>query len=171
MFISGGIMRWLVFFLAVCSVFFGCGLFTPRTDFEDPAPEETGASDYLNFAVLIESSGEKFSKLDWYELFDDQFKYVNAHLADVDYDKNEFINHLQQQQKLFPDAAVTWNNTDDILRTQDTIMLSDVGYTIRSGNSTFTGISRFTIVRSSNIWHIAFWVDEPATAPFFSRTE
>ena len=171
MFSGGGKMRRLVYLMVVCSGLAGCGLFTPRNDFEDPAVEGTGTTDYFNFAALIASSGEKFSKLDWYELFDDQFRYVNAHLADVDYDKNEFINHLQQQQKLFSDAAVTWSNTGDFLRTQDTITLSDVSYTIQSGSTTFSGISRFTIIRSDNIWHIAFWVDEPETDPFFSRTE
>lgn len=146
----------------------GCGLFTPRTDFEDPV---IGTEDYFNFATLIEGAKEKFSKLDWYELFDDRFKYLNVRLANVEYDKTAMINHLSQQHAIHGDAEVVWSNTDDFLKTQDTITLSNVRYSVQTGNSTFSGASRFVIVRSNTIWRIASWIDEPETDPFFSRAE
>ena len=164
-------MKRLMFSLFIAMGLAGCGLFTPRTDFEDPA-SEGGTVDHFRFASLLEGSGEKFSKLDWYELFDDHFKYINVRLANVEYDKTALISHLFQQHEIYPQAVVKWSNTDGFLRNIDTITLSNAGYTVESGDDIFSGTSSFTIIRDAvNIWHIVSWTDEPATDPFFSPAE
>jgi hypothetical protein len=149
----------------------GCGLFTPRTDFEDPVTDYPTV-DYFNFGALLAGSSEKFSKLDWYELFDDNFKYVNVRLANIEYDKTALINHLYQQREIYPNVNVQWDNTSNFSRSINTINLSNVGYTVQDSTAQFTGTSSFVIIRdANNIWRIAIWTDEPDAVPFFSPAE
>ena len=154
------------------SCWIGCGLFTPRTDFEPPISDQGGTVDHFNFVSLLEESGEKFSKLDWYELFDDDFRYINVRLASGSYGKTDLINHLSQQHEIYPDAKVDWVNREGIIRNINTITLSNVDYTVECSNDTFTGTGSFRCVRDdNNIWRIMQWNDDPDENQFFSPAE
>ena len=154
-----------------CCVVAGCGIFTPRDDFETPEVT-TSVGDPFHFADLLKGSGEQFSKLDWNDLFDEEFKYTNIRLADIVYDKQALINRLELQHEIFPGVVVNWKNEESPLINVDMITLN-VSYSIATTESPetplFSGNSGFVIVRGSdNIWRIRSWTDEPNGEPFFS---
>ena len=168
------IFRLFFILLIVCS-YFSCGIFTPRDEFEDPLVDDT-EEDYFKFSKLLSGTGEEFSKLDWYELFDDGFKYTNVRSANIDHSKSDFINHLSQQQEVFPDYLVSWEKKESPLRNIDTITLNNVWYYVRepevSDSILFSGKSAFVIVRDDGfVWRITRWTDDPNDALFFSPGE
>ncbi|MBN1308704.1 MAG: hypothetical protein JXA18_12345 [Chitinispirillaceae bacterium] len=156
----------------LCCGFVSCGIFAPREDFELPVSDER-IGDPFNFASLLDGSGEQFSKLDWYELFDDKFEYVNVRLANIVYDKSALISRLFLQHDIFPGVAVTWVNNEGILITIDMITLRNVSYAVAMKETPetplYSGNSGFIIVRGNdNIWRIRSWTDEPSGEAFFS---
>ncbi len=154
----------------LCGLF--CSVFKPREDFDPPGT--TGyIDDPFNFAGILEGSGEEFLKLDWYELFDDEFEYVNIRLANIVYDKSAFINRLFLQQEIYPDVKVKWVNKEGFLITVNTITIRHVLYTVADkadpDTPLFSGSCGFVIVRHDDrIWRILSWTDEPDGVSFFS---
>lgn len=150
-----------------------CGLFMPRTDFE--LPESKKAEDPFNFRSLLEGSGEQFSKLDWYELFDTDFKYTNVRLGNIEYGQEAFINLLNQQVEIYPDVQVTWVNNEGFPGDVNLITLSNISYTITTSSQPdvvlFSGISQFILRRDQAQWRILEWTDEPTSESFFSPAE
>jgi hypothetical protein len=165
------ILTVILTFVCCCGLI-SCGIFTPRDDFDLPE-SNADIDDPFNFGDLLEGSGEQFSKLDWYDLFSDDFKYSNVRLAKIDYDKSTLINRLFLQHDIFPRVVVSWVNNGGILSTVDMITLSNVSYTIAMaetpGTALYTGNSGFEIVRGTDkIWRIKSWTDEPSGEAFFS---
>ena len=151
-----------------------CGIFSPRTDFE--LPESKKVEDPFNFGSLLDGSGEQFSKLDWYELFDSDFKYTNVRLGNIEYGQKELINQLNQQEEIYPDVEVKWVNDEGFPRDVDIITLSNISYTVfnpaQPDTILFSGISQFVIRRDqTKIWRILEWTDEPTNESFFSPAE
>ena len=166
-----GEIRYIII-VVMCLTLPLCGVFTPRDDFEEPLNDKT-ADDYFNFQHLMTGTGEEFTKLDLYELFDEHFKYTNIRLANIDYMKSEMINFLSQQHERFPEYKVSWEKKDKPLRNIDTITMNNVWYTItepeHSDSVLYSGNCGFIIVRDlSSVWRLIRWTDEPADQSFFS---
>jgi len=166
-----GIMKRMLTVI-ICSVVFQCGIFSPRDDFELPGGDESTGDPY-SFAELLEGSGERFSELDWYDLFDEGFNYVNVRLANIVYDRSALISRLYLLREMYPRIVVTWQNNDRLLREIDTITLNNVFYAVADkdapDHSLYSGNSGFIIVRDyDKVWRILKWTDEPSGDAFFS---
>jgi|GEM_PF-5199865 len=154
----------------------GCGIFSPRTDFESPKGED-GTVDPFNFGDLLDGSAERFTAEqlapDWTDLFSDDLRYVNVLSASLEYGKAALISHLSRQHNLHPGYTVKWERPGSFPAYADVITLTDIVYEVVDAaspqNALYSGTCRFIIVRDDkSMWRIHTWTDEPDSEPFFS---
>ena len=153
----------------LCNFMITCGIFTPRDGLEQPEIK-INIGDPFSFSTLLEGSGQQFSKLNWYELFHDDFTYTNTRLVGEPSDKTSFIDHLEGQYDQFPEATVAWDGMEFFSTSDDdTFILNDVTYKIVNADTSFdSGSSNFIIIRdSTSIWQILRWTDLPFTTKYF----
>jgi hypothetical protein len=111
--------------IIIASFLSGCGIFTPRDDFETPEKKSVAVVDRFNFATVISRATAKTYTLQTYEkLFNDNFKYHDLNSEECD--KNQFIKHLQQIENLYPRFSIVW---DTITYAPDNI-ISGLKYTV-----------------------------------------
>lgn len=145
-------------------MFAGCSLFYPN----DPVEYPEEISDTFNFAGILVTTYEKFSKLNYEDLFNDNFEY---HGNDYQvFFKRRLLDRLNQIEGTYDSIGVKWDTTSasnepDIFDKNDTITLYRK-YEIFTGQASDTlthkGRSRFDLVFHSikNTWTIIQWYDE-----------
>ena len=141
-----------------------CSIFSPRDSELPVTPENV---DPLNFAAIMEKSGsdglgtgEKFAKLRYEDLFDDELTYEDINSGV--YTKGQLIQRLQQIPIQYPSIKVTWEGGEWWKRS-DTLIFTDIKYSIETagaGSQIETGRSNFIVVKGWE-WHIAQWRDAP----------
>lgn len=115
------------FFILIIAVFFlsGCGIFTPRDNFELPEKKNSTIFDRFHFATVIsQASAIPYTLQTYDKLFSADFRYHD--LNSEEYGKDQFIKHLQQIENLFPRFSITW---DSVAFAADNI-ISGLKYTI-----------------------------------------
>ncbi|HON09888.1 MAG TPA: hypothetical protein PLE24_03385 [Chitinispirillaceae bacterium] len=151
----------LITFLTV--VMAGCGIFTPRNQFEEPL--FIIETDRFSFSKLLENSGENFTSLHLDELFTESFTYkdINSR-GGLPYDKNQIKDRLRQIESEYPDLRIEWVDSS-FTRKGDSIFLEQTGYAVFLDKNSlapdFTGSSNFALARSTG-WQICRWIDMPS---------
>jgi hypothetical protein len=141
-----------------------CNIFSPRDSEQPVTPENV---DPLNFAAIMEKSGsdglgtgEKFTRLRYEDLFDDDLVYEDINSGV--YTKGQLIQRLHQIQIQYPSIKITWDGGKWWKRS-DTLIFTDITYSIEimgAGSQIETGSSNFIVVKDWE-WHIAQWRDAP----------
>ena len=85
----------------------GCGIFTPRNQFEEPL--FIIETDRFSFSKLLENSGENFTSLHLDEVFSESFTYkdINSR-GGLPYDKNQIKDKLRQIESEYPEIRIEW---------------------------------------------------------------
>lgn len=154
----------------------GCGLFSPREDFELPRGDQ-GVGDPFNFGFLMEGSPEYFRteqlKPLWSELFDDELVYTN-NLSSEKFNRDEVVSNLVQIYNRQRNYRVIWKKDKDFPSyTKNEIVLETVEYNVVDPDSSdtvpFSGSCNFTIVRDEkDLWRIKTWMDITSKGSFFA---
>lgn len=140
---------------------FSCDIFSPRLS---ETPEDLGRVDPLNFSAIMDSTGEKLTKLRYEDLFRDDIFYEDFNSGT--YTKSQLIQRLQQIQIQDTKIHVQWK-TGLIWKSagSDTIKLSGLKYCIFPDSTTGvpadSGSSNFVVVRDRD-WLISQWIDVPS---------
>jgi len=149
--------------LIIAMFFSGCGLFSPRENFEIPDPNVN--SQPFSFESILDSIGEKFEKNGYEDVFIDSLIYQDMNSGV--FSKKDLVSHLQQVQLEYKSMVVTWYKGEILSKKADTLILTNVNYKIdlNSGaeNAIYTGRSDFTFAKN-NQWQIVKWVDYPSLA-------
>jgi hypothetical protein len=149
-----------VFSLAVAS----CGIFDPRP-VEYPANE--AVQDQFNFASLLWNTNRQFTKLEYADLFTEDFVYVD--INGNEFDRKTFTDHLYTIQRRY-EISITWR--DDSLHDktiQDTFFI-DRSYHVSAMDTvaippksyTVNDQASFKLIFNStkNNWNICYWKDK-----------
>ena len=159
-------MRKSLLIISLAAFFTGCGIFTPRDQFEEP--DLISENDPFSFSALLKNSGQRFSRLHPDELFNDNLLYVDVNSgASFKYTKAQMKDRLRQIESKYPDFRVEWDEWNDSTSViiADTIYLEEARYSVflsrESQEPEYCGKSRFTIVRNQ-IWQIYRWTDIPS---------
>jgi len=146
----------------------GCGIFTPRDQFEIPEAQDISENDPFSFSSLLKNSDQHFNRLHPDELFSDFIIYVDVNSgANVKYNKSQMKDRLRQAENEYPGLRVEWSEWNDSTSVLigDTIYLEEARYSVflsrESQEPEYFGKSRFTIVRNQ-IWQIYRWTDIPS---------
>lgn len=147
--------------LLATAVLLSCGIFTPRES-EPPAPP--GRTDPLSFSAIMNGTGYQFAKLDYEDLFSEDFGYADCNSGSAN--RSQSIQKLQLIQRQNPVIAVQWTSGTVIPKPNDTFYLNGLQYKIfLSGNMTGTpddsGSSDFVVVEVNSDWQICLWRDCP----------
>ena len=161
---------WRTLAAAAVLLLSSCGLFDPRPS---ESPEVSGNLDPLNFAAILNGTGEQFTRLKYEDLFIDDLSYED--LNSEKYPRNQVIQRLQQIQIQNPDILVQWEGGIPWKNTNiDTIIVSSIRYSIYVNGThgsppDYTGTSTFVIAKQLE-WHICQWQDVPdgSQKSFFS---
>jgi len=153
-----------VFFLYLL-ILTGCGIFSPRDEFEKPSKDST-KEDSFNFSSLIGGTGYRFSNPgNLNELFSDDFFYKDINSGEhVRYTKNRLITCLEQLKI----DSVVWSKGNGERRIQgDSIFINNFEYSVFIPGvydlAAYSGISNFRIVKIDMSWYIASWTDIPSS--------
>jgi hypothetical protein len=143
----------------------GCGIFTPRDNFENPlAPNDknTGSFSFNELMKFVGIEGLNNSDLD--ELFDFNFSY-NIRADENNIDKVIFIANLKAKNIQYPKLTVKWEKTIQPSTDNNEISFREVKYSIYLYSDTilsaYTGKSHIIIRKIENTWKIFKWTDIP----------
>jgi hypothetical protein len=148
--------------LVVIVVFSGCGIFSPREDFE--LPDSNAGSQLLSFGGILDSVGEKFEKTGYEDIFADSLIYQDMNSGG--FTKKELVSHLQQVQIEYKNMVVKWMpKRENSIKINETLILYKVEYLVILNTSadSITGRSDFTLAKN-NQWQIVKWVDYPSSS-------
>lgn len=163
--------------LLLLVLFSGCGIFTPRDDFQQP--KSSGRiPDPFSFSSLLDSTSERFTNLGYDELFSDQFRYVDINQGESrEFSKEQMKTRLRQIENLHnQDSLVVIWQDGDIIKNSDTIHIDEISYAVffsgTEGNPHFSGTSNMVIVKNGH-WQIHRWKDHPSSInpSFFSPVD
>jgi hypothetical protein len=146
--------------LMMLIIFSGCGIFSPREDFEEPDPNVK--SQPLSFEGVLDITGERFEKNGYEDIFIDSLIYQDMNSGV--FSKKDLVNHLQQVQLDNQNMVLKWmpKRENTIIKT-DTLIFYKVEYIVNlnAGADSITGKSDF-ILAKNNQWQIVKWVDYPS---------
>jgi hypothetical protein len=155
----------------------GCELFYPDAQVENP--EIVKNDDPFAFAGLLQNTQERFSKLNYEDLFNERFTYFGN--DNQVFSRRQELDRLDQIERLFDDIQVTWDTTaasnePSVFNKSDTISLyrkyevttrkqvPDPTDTLKSilVEKKHFGTSRLDLVFHTfkNTWCILRWYDE-----------
>ena len=141
-----------------------CGIFEPRP-VEFPANE--AVQDPFNFASLLWNTNKQFTKLEYTDLFSEDFIYVD--INGNEFDRKTFTDHLYTIQRRF-EISITWRNDSLNDKTiQDTFFI-DRGYRISALDTlaippktyAINDQASFKLIFNPTInnWNICYWKDK-----------
>lgn len=159
------VMKTRLLILLALMAFHGCGIFSPREDFEEPQGQTV---DPYNFDGILSSLGEHFVSTNPVELFDMSMIYIDFNTGpERKFNKNQLVNNFRNLLEQKYDFSVTWSDsTADYQDIGDSLFISKVRYQIiykqKNGDSTVTeyGSSDF-ILKGKPAWKICYWADIP----------
>lgn len=159
------IMKRRILILLIMVVFHGCGLFSPREDFEEPQGQSV---DPYNFDGILSSLGEHFISTNPVEIFDMGMIYIDFNTGpDRKFNKNQLVNNFRNLLEQKYDFSVIWSDsTADHQDIGDSLFINKVRYQItykpKNSDSTIIeyGSSDF-ILKGKPAWKICFWADIP----------
>lgn len=151
--------------LSILMIFHGCGIFSPREDFEEPQGQTV---DPYNFDGILSSLGEHFISTNPVELFDMGMVYIDFNTGpERKFNKNQLVNNFRNLLEQKYEFSVTWSDsTADHQDVGDSLFINKVRYQItykqKNSDSTITeyGSSDF-ILKGKPAWKICFWADIP----------
>jgi len=164
---STGVMIFLTgTVLFVCS----CGLFSPRLS-EYPEPDQE-IRDYFNFNTMLLLGGERFSKQNFEDFFDESFLYevgLNS------YSKTDLMNRLNLVLKNYDTLWVVWTEDPDrnevldqtktnvLYRTYTVHVVTFPDSSLPEKTEVQYGGSSYFDITYDNLrgWQISRWVDLP----------
>lgn len=146
----------------------GCGIFTPRDSFEEPA--WSTPDDPFNYNEILSSVGrrEKIVSTDPDELFDDKMSYIDNNI-EKKYPKKDFVSNIRilKQQYNF---TVTWGDStkeNPVQFSDDTLRINKISYKVvfaekgSSINKIEIGECDFKLVGKPSAMKISSWVNIP----------
>lgn len=162
--------------LLILLVFNGCGIFTPRDEFEEP--DGNSSIDPFNFDQLLSGQGQHFNSTDPDEIFDTGLIYIDFNTgSERKFSKVQITDNLRILKQNY-ELSVVWNDSfAEYNYVHDSMFISKVRYRIsykeKNGDSTKYefGSSDFKLVKKK-IWTIYYWADIPDRAgspSFFVR--
>jgi hypothetical protein len=158
----------LVLIVPLLMVIGGCELFYPDSIVE--TPELVQNEDSLNFAGILDSTRERFTKLNYEDLFNERFTY---HASDNQiFNRRQLLDRLDVIERSYDQIQVLWDTTaasnePDIFNKQDTVALYRKYHLITFSSTAkqqkdYYGRSRFDLMYHpfKNSWCILRWYDE-----------
>jgi hypothetical protein len=156
--------------LCLCSA---CGIFSPRP-VEYPTP--TGVDDPFNFASILWSTGKKFTKLEYIDLFADGFSYIDVN--GNTFTKDDMRNHLITIQRQLTIKSSTWkkDTANPDIFFSDTLIIVNRTYDVSAQDPllpaseyAFADKASFRLLfnATKNAWTIAEWKDTYAGYSIF----
>lgn len=157
----------IIFLFGLLLFSLGCGIFTPRDEFEEP--EGNTLTDPFNFSQILDltKTGNRFSSTNPREIFNEKMIYSDKNSRE-EFSRVEFLDNLDRL-KLNYVFTVSWSKSSDyqLKNPGDSLIISGVKYVIEyrekdmDNAETLIENGSSTFILIGPVWKISSWIDTP----------